>query len=102
MQMQSAFARLGIHLIVLLCAAGALSAQQPVGTISGVVTDAKGGVLADAEVSVGSKATGTSRTVTTNDTGFFLASNLQPGEYTVTIQFKGFAPYTAVVTVAVG
>ena len=55
-------------------------AQAPVGSISGVVTDASGGVLRGASVTATSLSTGAERVTTANDQGFFTIPSLQPGE----------------------
>src|SRR5690349_16840484 len=61
-----------------------------VGTISGTVRDEKGAVVPKAEVSIQSEGTGTSRTVTADDNGFFLAPSLPAGVYTVSTAPRGF------------
>ncbi|HWQ35225.1 MAG TPA: carboxypeptidase regulatory-like domain-containing protein [Blastocatellia bacterium] len=88
----------------LILAAGVFTfAQQPLGNISGVVADPSGAVVASATVTATSKATGATRTVTTNDQGFFFISTLQAGDYQLRIEASGFAPYTVErVTVEVG
>src|SRR5262245_61275904 len=60
---------------------GAALAQQPLGAISGVVADPNGAVLKGATATATSLATGTSRSATTNDQGFFLIPTLQAGDY---------------------
>lgn len=70
-------------------------AQQPVGAISGVVTDSTGGLVAGAIVTVTSKSTGATRATQTNDSGFFLIPTLLPGEYRLTVETPGFATYAA-------
>ncbi len=70
------------------------AAQQPVGSISGVVTDPNGGVIPGAKVTVSSLSTGATRVVQTNESGFFQASTLLPGAYKVVVEYTGFARYT--------
>jgi hypothetical protein len=61
-----------------------------VGTISGTVRDEKGAVVPKAEVSIQSAVTGISRTVTTDDSGFYLAASLPAGAYAVSTAPQGF------------
>src|SRR5579863_8665459 len=66
-------------------------AQVAGATISGTVTDASGSVVAGAQIVIRDTATGISRTVTTDTSGFYTAPNLQPGNYEVTSTATGFA-----------
>src|SRR5512137_2226666 len=58
--------------------------------LSGVVTDESGAAVASAKVSIKNLATGDVRDVTTNTDGLYLAPNLLPGSYEVTVTAKGF------------
>src|ERR1700720_2346786 len=61
------------------------------GAISGVVQDASGAVIANANVSIKSEATGeVLRQVTTDTSGLFTATLLPVGTYTVEVNAKGF------------
>jgi TonB-dependent receptor-like protein/carboxypeptidase family protein len=74
-------------------AANSTTDQTGKGSISGYVTDAGGGVLQGAAVSV--QPGGFS---TVSDTqGQFTIANLAPGEYTVTVTYSGFAQFTTTV-----
>ena len=64
--------------------------QTITGSISGSVTDATGGVLVGANVTVLSDKTGSARTVTTGDDGRFSFAALQPGAYSIKIEQNGF------------
>src|SRR6266853_522231 len=80
-----------------------LHAQVTGATLSGTITDASGGVIAGAEISVRNTATGIIRNTTTDSTGFYTVPNLIPGAYEVKVTAKGFT--TAVqsnLTLAVG
>ncbi len=59
-------------------------------TLQGTVTDKSQAVIKSAEVTVTNKATGASRTVTTNDAGEYRV-DVQPGIYTVKATAKGFS-----------
>jgi outer membrane receptor protein involved in Fe transport len=80
-----------------------LHAQVTGATISGTITDASGGVIVGAEISVRNTATGINRNTTTDSAGFYTVPNLNPGPYEVKVTAKGFT--TAVqsnLTLAVG
>jgi hypothetical protein len=81
--------------VVILLAAAIAGAQAPVGALSGVVTDASGGVIVGATVTTISHADGGKRTAQSNEQGFFLIPTLLPGEYKVTIEYTGFQAFTA-------
>jgi len=66
--------------------------------ITGTVTDASGGVLPNAKVTVTQKNTSISRIVTSNGTGQFNVSSIPPGTYTVSIEATGFKKYVQDVT----
>src|SRR5258706_1973231 len=61
-----------------------------VGTISGTVRDEKGAVVPKAEVSIQGAGNGISRTANSDDNGFYLATSLPPGHYTVSTAPSGF------------
>lgn len=65
-------------------------AQTIVGRISGTVTDGTGAVVPNATVTVTDEATQQSRTVTTDDNGFYVITNLQPSSYSIAIESQGF------------
>jgi len=75
--------------LALLFAAPA-SAQVAGATLSGLVTDEKGGAVAGAGVSVKNLGTGDTRGLTTNSDGFYSAPNLIPGSYEVRVTAEGF------------
>ena len=83
-----------VYLVVLLLASLA-SAQSFRGSITGTVTDSSGAAVSGADVKVVSADTGLTRTVVTNSDGFFIASELPPGSYSVTISKTGFRTATA-------
>lgn len=67
-----------------------LSAQVTAGSISGIVTDAGQAVVPKAEVHINNEATGISRTVTTDDAGHYVVTNLLPAVYELTVSARGF------------
>jgi iron complex outermembrane receptor protein len=68
-------------------------AQMPAGTISGVVTDASGAVVANAEVKATSEATGRIWTATSGASGEFQVQKLPPGLYAVEVSAPGFEKF---------
>src|SRR5690242_18717529 len=64
------------------------------GGISGVVRDASGASIPNAEVAVENNSNGVHRTIKTNEAGLFAAPALSPAPgYIVKVGAKGFAPY---------
>jgi hypothetical protein len=80
---------LGGTLVVLLLSLPAYS-QGSAGRILGTITDSNGGAIAGATVTVLDVQRGTTRTLTTDDSGAYNAPNLIPGTYKVRAEFKGF------------
>jgi hypothetical protein len=86
--------RVWLLALLLLFGAGFLVGVQAqtstVGNISGVVRDANGASVAQAEILIQEETTGFSRTVKTNDEGFYSAPRLPLGVYTITATSSGF------------
>jgi len=78
---------------VVVCLTGGLFAQSDTAAISGFVKDATGSVVPAASVSVRNEATGLERRITTNEGGYYVATSLPPGYYTVTVEKAGFKKY---------
>lgn len=76
--------------LVLAFDTGLVLAQEPVGTISGVVADETGAVVPNATVIIKNKATGYERQITTGADGAFSAPSLAAGVYEVRVEMKGF------------
>ena len=68
-----------------------LNAQTSTGTIVGLVSDATGAPLANADVKLVLAANGTTRETHTNGTGEFNAPVIPPGEYVITVSAAGFS-----------
>jgi len=77
-------------LVPLLLAPGAAAQTAGTGAISGIVSDATGGSVADAKVLVTSQATGEARTVVSNSRGAYVVPALLPGLYQVQATRDGF------------
>jgi hypothetical protein len=58
--------------------------------VQGTVTDASGGVVSDAAVTITSNETQKSQTFTTGPDGFYRFTGLQPGTYAVAAEKQGF------------
>jgi len=84
--------RLSVVLLLLnLTLSVGVSAQtSTVGNISGVVQDPKGAAVPQAEVQIVNPSTNFTRTVKTDDNGFYSAPRLPVGRYTVTATSSGF------------
>src|SRR5689334_5584778 len=78
-------------LILLLASVAAAQTQITTGTIQGTVVDANGAVVPGASVEIKNLDTNTSRTLTTDEGGRFVAPLLQPGNYSVTVSKQGFS-----------
>lgn len=78
----------GILAVLVLCVPA--FSQGNTGRILGTVTDASGGVVAGATVTVIDTARGVTRALTTDDAGEYNAPNLTPGSYLVRAEAKGF------------
>ena len=74
----------------LLACFGAVSAQEFRGTISGRITEASGAAVVNAQVTVTNVATNAAVNATTNESGDYQALYLTPGNYTVSVEAKGF------------
>jgi hypothetical protein len=74
----------------------AVTAQERKGAITGTVTDSSGGVLKGAQISLAPQ----SLNVVSDVQGQFFINGLDPGSYTLTITYVGFAPFTKTVELA--
>src|ERR1700738_1534602 len=79
--------------ILALCAILAYS-QAVNATLLGTVTDASGGVVANAKVTISETNTGANRVASTNESGNYSFPNLPPGTYSVTAEQPGFKKIT--------
>lgn len=79
-----------VLLLLLTIGAGSATAQTNVGRISGTITDSTGAVVSGATVIVSDPATNLSRTVTTDESGFYTITNLPVATYTVSVEAPNF------------
>jgi hypothetical protein len=79
-----------VILVVCILGTGKLHAQVAGATLTGTVKDSSGGVIPNAQVAITDVATSVVRTVSSNAAGFYIASNLLPGNYEVRVTASGF------------
>ncbi len=77
-------------LLLSLLGVASLLAQRDLGTITGTITDAQGGAVPGAKVTLTEDATGLKYTVEANSSGEYTRPALKPGVYTVEAEAKGF------------
>lgn len=86
--------RCGGQALLLLLTIGLLvsvrAQSSTAGNITGTVRDPQGAALPKVDITITDEKTGTTRTVTTNDDGFYNAPSLPPGRYTLTASPAGF------------
>src|SRR5271156_2041433 len=73
--------------------AGSVAAEAQIvenGTITGVVRDRSGAVIANAQVSIRNAATGLSSNTVSDSQGLYVSPPLNPGDYTVEFEAPGF------------
>ena len=68
-------------------------AQSDNASISGYVKDQAGAAVAGAKVTIKNETRAFERNTTANGEGYFVVTNLPPGNYTITIEANGFKAY---------
>ena len=76
--------------VLALSLASRAAAQADTGTISGVITDASGGTIAEATVELQSLDRGAVTTTRTNSSGIYVFASVQPGSYRLAVHAAGF------------
>src|SRR5260221_8712339 len=85
---------IAVSLALLPCAANAAAqASRVAATLEGIVHDTSGAVIPNSKVTLHNPLTNQSRTVTTDEQGFFRAEQLAVGTYEVRVEQTGFAVY---------
>ncbi len=81
-----------LSLILVLCALTSVPvfAQMETATLSGAITDPKGGVVPDVEITATRIETGTAVTTKSNGAGIYVFIGLMPGHYHLMIHKPGF------------
>jgi hypothetical protein len=86
--------RFGLQALLLLLSIGLFvgvhAQSSTAGTITGTLRDQQGAAVANAEITILEEKTGATRTVKTNDDGFYAAPGLPPGLYTISAAPAGF------------
>lgn len=88
--MRKQLAYWGTLLLVIVATAGLCFAQSDTARLQGTVTDPDGAAVVGATVNVTSVETGRLTAATTNELGYYTATALPPGHYTIQIEQKGF------------
>ncbi len=78
----------GLGLSLLL--ASAVLGQSNIGVITGSVTDSTGAVIPGASVTIRDTERGVERKVQTQANGVYISPDMQPGQYTITVESDGF------------
>jgi Carboxypeptidase regulatory-like domain len=87
------FCHLALSLLALIGLLVNVGAQGLTGQISGTLTDAQGGVVPNAKVEVTNQETARIVTVNADSEGNFVAPQLLPGTYSVTVTASGFKKF---------
>src|SRR5881296_4194923 len=91
-RMKNACCKVALVFFMTLTGSGLLFAQSDLGKISGFIKDPSGATIANAKVTVRNN-TGVERQTTTNDSGYYVVTNVPPGLYTMTAEAAGFQKY---------
>ncbi len=83
-------ALLGLMICLMVYSCVSVQGQTIFGRISGAVRDKQGAGIPNASVTVTNSATNLTRTVTTDENGFYTATNLPVGTYNLLVESKGF------------
>src|SRR6188508_3743253 len=94
--------RSAVALAVFFTLTATAAAQTETGRITGVVTDATGGILPGVTVTAKAVGTGATRELTTDSAGQYVFANLPPGAFEIAAALAGFNTANAKVTVTVG
>jgi carboxypeptidase family protein len=90
MRADRSFATLSLLTLVILAAALPGSAQSTAGRILGSISDQSGAAISGARIVVTDLQRGTSRTLTSDDAGQYVAPDLPPSSYRVHVEAHGF------------
>jgi len=94
---------LTLFLILSMGAAARVFAQSTgTGNIQGTVTDQANAVKAGAKITFTNKATGATFQVVSSSDGIYSSGPIQPGNYTVRVEFKGFKTAELTIPAVIG
>jgi len=88
-------------ILVTLSAISLAQTTISTGSIQGTITDQSGAVVGGAKVAITNKGTGQTFSVTTTPSGAYASGALNPGDYMVRVEAKGFKTAEAPATVQV-
>src|SRR5215475_7797157 len=77
-------------------------AQAETGILTGTLTDPNGAVISGARIKIVNAGTGATREATSDSQGNYVASNLLPALYEISVEATGFAANKAQAQVTVG
>src|SRR5438067_928561 len=83
-----------LALLCVLVSAGLAFGQAASGTITGIVADPTGAVIANAAIEVRNTENGQLYRVATTDTGNYTVSQLPVGKYEVNVNVAGFKKFS--------
>ena len=89
---------LAVHLVLVLLAISlspSLVAQTDFSQLSGIVRDSSGAVVMGAQVLVRNESTALERRATTTESGYYVAPNIPPGTYSISVDSPGFKHFVA-------
>ena len=78
---------------VALVFAAVAAGQSNLATVTGVVTDSADAVIPGAMISIRNTGTNVERELSTNEVGNYTVTNLNPGDYELTVQSDGFTTH---------
>src|SRR5437660_3198630 len=90
--MNNSFCKWIVAVCLALLVSQGLLAQSDLGKISGFIKDPSGATIANAKVTIRNN-TGVERQTTTNDSGYYVVTNVPPGLYTMIAEATGFQRY---------
>src|SRR5262244_3594614 len=70
-----------------------LSAQSIYGTLTGIVSDPSGAVVAGASIKLRDEQSGSQRDTTSNSDGYYTFASVPPGAYQLSVAAKGFEAF---------
>lgn len=82
-----------IALLLACLTSGIAFSQSDFGSISGFVKDPSGAVVPKATVTLRNEGTREEHHTTTNDSGYYVVTNLPPNMYTVSVEANGFKKF---------
>ena len=82
-----------VGILFMALVAGSLPAQSIYGTLTGIVSDPSGAVLANANIVLRDENSGSQRDTKANNEGYYTFVSLPPGSYQLNVSTSGFEAY---------